>query len=384
MAYIRLKTSVPVPMVYAWSTETNNPAGAEWMLMDDITPHLYGTAWREDLLSFNIKLSLIRQLATYILELYWLRFPEAGSLYFESDAYSKSSLSGTEDDEGHAFAVGPIVSRHWSPIRKATRGQVSTTPDVHIPGTLNNRAYHAYRGPFDTPGEFVAAPLKANLWLAERFPNETFRSTNEGLHVESGDSHSQTREGHDQVTIEDLRASFPLMRLAVEACNWYPGAAALDNLKGKTPDMPFTFIWDKMDWSNLLVSFDGGDAEITGIFNLEFTSIGPLWLAAVPPHGVPYPIDTVDNEQRGTLEQQEHLFETWLRGIYEGHLGREWKLQWEKGRHWREWCRHVAQDWWKWEEAGWTEHSLRDLIRWAKENPGKGRDMEKFKHGASL
>jgi hypothetical protein len=44
MRYIAERTSVPVPKIYAWNSDASNAVGAEYMVMEKVSSHLFATA----------------------------------------------------------------------------------------------------------------------------------------------------------------------------------------------------------------------------------------------------------------------------------------------------------------------------------------------------
>ena len=44
MRYIAKRTSVPVPKIYAWNSDASNAVGAEYMVMEKVSSHLFATA----------------------------------------------------------------------------------------------------------------------------------------------------------------------------------------------------------------------------------------------------------------------------------------------------------------------------------------------------
>jgi Phosphotransferase enzyme family len=80
MELVRLKTTIPVPFVYAFDSSGENSVGLEWIVMNKI----YGNPYDEDLearLSMESKLRLHRTVADWIHQLSALRFDKIGSVY---------------------------------------------------------------------------------------------------------------------------------------------------------------------------------------------------------------------------------------------------------------------------------------------------------------
>jgi len=125
--------------------------------------------WK-DVLPIDVKLNVIRQVAQHLRELFSLRFPKAGSIYFAADAYSRSS-DATIERSAPGFKIGPIVS---DPFYRCLGGKLDyPSTNLHSPGSPLFAALHALRGPFTHTGEFLAHGIRANLFKYDTFPKET-------------------------------------------------------------------------------------------------------------------------------------------------------------------------------------------------------------------
>jgi aminoglycoside phosphotransferase (APT) family kinase protein len=79
---VRQHTSVPVPEVYAWSSDPANPVGAEYIIMEKVAGVPVFKLWGE--MSQSVRLGLIKQLTIFERELSSIQFPAYGSLYLRS------------------------------------------------------------------------------------------------------------------------------------------------------------------------------------------------------------------------------------------------------------------------------------------------------------
>ncbi|BDD56256.1 hypothetical protein MAP00_001730 [Monascus purpureus] len=104
----------PVPKVLSWSSSTDNPVAAEYILMENARGVPLSSLW--DKLGAPVKFKVLEKVASY--QELWSQvcFSQYGSLYYRSDLdQSSPNLQYTDKDGNHAvderFAVGPSVSR---------------------------------------------------------------------------------------------------------------------------------------------------------------------------------------------------------------------------------------------------------------------------------
>lgn len=96
----------------AYSTQANeNTVGAEYMIMEKCRGIELGRLW--DDLSGEQKVDIVRQLATFSLQLAKSRFSYYSSLYYSKDI---PEIRGTEVDS--TFSVGPTTSGTWFDDRR--------------------------------------------------------------------------------------------------------------------------------------------------------------------------------------------------------------------------------------------------------------------------
>lgn len=100
MELVRMCTNIPVPKVYVFDSDAENPVGHEWMIMDKIKGKCFQDA-RESM-SMEQKKKLAETLADWMHQLSTLRFDKIGSVYRrrEHPAHSKAD-----------FKTGPIVDQ---------------------------------------------------------------------------------------------------------------------------------------------------------------------------------------------------------------------------------------------------------------------------------
>ncbi|KAF8590746.1 hypothetical protein K439DRAFT_1381529 [Ramaria rubella] len=146
LAYLRTRTSVPVPTVYWYDANPYNALGGEWMVMSKAQglplSRFYHTLPQE------VLRTLLSNLASMLIPLFEHRFPAIGSLYFsETSHVMQGSPPGTVPliaplhlAEFTEFTPGPIISypffgssrgllSHLTKPREINRGPWTTFPD---------------------------------------------------------------------------------------------------------------------------------------------------------------------------------------------------------------------------------------------------------------
>ncbi|GKZ19282.1 hypothetical protein AbraIFM66951_011424 [Aspergillus brasiliensis] len=107
---VRSHTSVPVCKVLGWNSDSSNPVGSEYILMEKAHGKQLVDVWGEmnQLQQFRLVQCLVRlesQLAA-------LEFPAYGNLYFRRFGPQDSARTVSIDDE---YCVGPAYSASWFP-----------------------------------------------------------------------------------------------------------------------------------------------------------------------------------------------------------------------------------------------------------------------------
>src|ERR1700733_4818840 len=183
----------------------------------------------------DVKLNVVRQVARHLRELFSLRFAKAGSIYFASDAYSRSSNMVVESSSCE-FKIGPVVSTAFHRFSEGKPDYPST--DLHSPGSPSFTVLHALRGPFAHAGEFIAHRTRAYLFKCELFPQEALQMASNDAEADLNDE-QQDVEAEDSSTdsdqVSDVENSLPespqealqraktMMKTAIKVCDIYPG-----------------------------------------------------------------------------------------------------------------------------------------------------------------
>ena len=113
MLQVRNVLGIPAPQLYGWSSSTDNPVRAEYILMERSGGVELGKIWHD--LPWEERLEVITTLAGYEKALVSANFPMYGSLYYAKDLPSPSPSRFLDPlnskNKGEAFAVGPTTNR---------------------------------------------------------------------------------------------------------------------------------------------------------------------------------------------------------------------------------------------------------------------------------
>ncbi|EAW11778.1 uncharacterized protein ACLA_094800 [Aspergillus clavatus NRRL 1] len=114
MDFLRNVMKIPIPNVLSWGSTSENPVGAEYILMENVRGVQLSKLW--DQLEVDVKFEVLRNIAFY--QEKWLdtSFSRYGSLYYKNDVglstpsvkYTDKTGVTTVDDR---FTIGPSVSR---------------------------------------------------------------------------------------------------------------------------------------------------------------------------------------------------------------------------------------------------------------------------------
>ncbi|KAJ8113860.1 hypothetical protein OPT61_g4116 [Boeremia exigua] len=113
MDYVRNSIGIPAPQVYGWSSSTDNPVRAEYILMERSGGVELGKVWHD--MSWEQRLEVVQALVEYEKAFVSANLPMYGSLYYATDLPSPSPSqflnSGNSSEKGKAFVVGPTTNR---------------------------------------------------------------------------------------------------------------------------------------------------------------------------------------------------------------------------------------------------------------------------------
>jgi hypothetical protein len=103
---------IPVPKVLCYSTDADNPVGAEFIIMEKLPGRPIGDRWFD--LTEDQRLKIISEVVQTETKLSKIDLPAYGSVYYERDLpadMSRSAITPTSDNQG--LCIGPHVSLRW-------------------------------------------------------------------------------------------------------------------------------------------------------------------------------------------------------------------------------------------------------------------------------
>ncbi|KAJ3576832.1 hypothetical protein NP233_g175 [Leucocoprinus birnbaumii] len=109
MDFVRRRTSLPVPKVFAYCSEAANPVGAEWLIMEHMSGVEMSTAWSDPQMPQKRKLAL--ELINLYDELFRLRADGCGSIYYRvTSVDDRDMLINSKSETKHSR------TRRWAPL----------------------------------------------------------------------------------------------------------------------------------------------------------------------------------------------------------------------------------------------------------------------------
>lgn len=102
-------TSVPVPKVIGWSSDSSNPVGSEYILMEKASGKQLFQVWGE--MNQLQQFSLIKSLVQLESQLAAMQFPAYGSLYLWDSVSQLDSVVPIDDK----YCLGPMYNASWFP-----------------------------------------------------------------------------------------------------------------------------------------------------------------------------------------------------------------------------------------------------------------------------
>ncbi|KAJ9303267.1 hypothetical protein DTO271G3_641 [Paecilomyces variotii] len=114
MDFLRTVLKLPVPEVLAYSTSSDNPVGAEYILMERVEGESLSSRWLS-LTTDEVK-DIMTQIADMERKVFDFNFPAYGSLYHEKDLDGETEIPIVE-----GFCIGPVSARQfWHGERNKT------------------------------------------------------------------------------------------------------------------------------------------------------------------------------------------------------------------------------------------------------------------------
>ena len=110
---------VPVPQVYGYSINADNPVGVEYILMEKIKGKALGEIWFT--LSQKDRIKVLSGIVEYEAKLFSLTFPACGSIYYDKDLPPEMGrVQCSSGSKGDPLCIGPDASlKFWHETRSA-------------------------------------------------------------------------------------------------------------------------------------------------------------------------------------------------------------------------------------------------------------------------
>jgi hypothetical protein len=109
------RTSLPVPMVFAYFSEASNPVGAEWLIMEHVPGVEMGDAWND--LQFPQKRRLALDLIDLYDQLFRLKADGCGCIYHSVNAVDDCNFLTKSISDGSEMKH--TRSPQWEPLSPA-------------------------------------------------------------------------------------------------------------------------------------------------------------------------------------------------------------------------------------------------------------------------
>ena len=119
MHYLRKKLNIPVPRVFAYSSDSRNPVGSEYIIMEKVDGVNLSSHWDD----FNVETrhNIVRALAEMLSRLFDARFSSLGCLFFKGDVPKNMCaprLYDIDHPDDSTYCIGPsTASEFWDPQR---------------------------------------------------------------------------------------------------------------------------------------------------------------------------------------------------------------------------------------------------------------------------
>ncbi|KAE8130873.1 kinase-like domain-containing protein [Aspergillus pseudotamarii] len=114
MDFLRTVLKLPVPEVFTYSITSDNPVGAEYILMERVEGESLSSRWLS--LTTDEMKDIMTQIADIERKIFDFSFPAYGSLYYKKDLDGETQIPIMDD-----FVVGPVSTRQfWHGERSKT------------------------------------------------------------------------------------------------------------------------------------------------------------------------------------------------------------------------------------------------------------------------
>ncbi|KAJ3561239.1 hypothetical protein NP233_g10314 [Leucocoprinus birnbaumii] len=250
MDFVRSRTSIPVPKVFAYCSESSNPVGTEWLIMEFVRGVEMRTGW------LNLGLSQKRKLALDLVDMYdqlsRLKADCCGGIYHCFGSVDDWAVSTTLSSD--SSRMENLRTPRWEPLRSESLHDLRnfcrhSIQYVYKLGPLNDFA--------------LLCPVQTNPPPSQTPP--TFTSE-EYFKLLAFNGNPPNRDYYDLPTREKC------VELFQSIWKLYPNSTILGSQADRSN---FCFSHGDLHSGNIFIDPESG--AITGIIDWEAAAFRPLW-----------------------------------------------------------------------------------------------------------
>ncbi|KAK2861443.1 hypothetical protein FQN49_004186 [Arthroderma sp. PD_2] len=251
MEFMRTVCKIPVPKVYAWSSQDNS-VGSEYIIMEKVSGVPLDSVWPS--MRLDDRFALTKTIAKY--QEAWMKasFSHFGSLYFAEDLAGVRHVPLQDGLSDRKFAIGPSTGREWFDAGRAT--------------------VEFDQGPWPTLERYLAAIGYREMSCVKdiaKLPKSQIALYGPGTYRPTREKKLKAIESYLSI----IRYLIPADRSIAAACLWH----------------------SDLHVENIFVN-PNAPTTIVGIIDWQSTEIAPLFYHARPPYFLDY-----DGPQLSGLER---------------------------------------------------------------------------------
>ncbi|QRV90377.1 phosphotransferase enzyme family protein [Ceratobasidium sp. AG-Ba] len=299
------------------------------------------------------------EVATLKYVLYFTKVPVPKVYYWNSDAANPVGAEYMIMEKVHGVPASKIWDDLHMDKKRTVVSDIASVPfyraldgEPRVPvedWNLLREEQASFRGPFNKVTDFLLCAVRAEL---------NFLKHHRPYAEPSGLRHPRGAEAAVEEGEEVLRQALDLYPL-------FPGDLPVYSPMS-SPEEPFSICLDDFRLSNIMI--DPTTGKVTGLFDLEGTTIAPVWACAA------FPGWLVEEDHEDWLPGDEsddiraQLRETFMDAIKEADPSGEWDRAQSAGRPYRyllNASKYFVVPW------GNRKAYVNSLLEWCKANPGK-------------
>ncbi|KAF5336200.1 hypothetical protein D9757_015443 [Collybiopsis confluens] len=238
MDYLRCHTGLPVPIVYVYCSQSSNPVGAEWLLMEHMPGVELGEVW--DQFNYPQKQTLACNLVDFYDELFRLKVDGCGGLY-----HSPNSVDGFDLSRTPRWLGAPLSAESLCLLRSLCSHSISSG---HRLGPIHDLSL-----------------INFHLVMPTSSQTRPVFSTDEYVKLISNNGNPPTRNDWDLMVREKCLVLIQSIQKFYRHSPFFGSSAASD----------FRFSHGDLHDGNVLVDPQSG--AITGIIDWDTAAFRPSW-----------------------------------------------------------------------------------------------------------